>query len=195
LGGFAYGLFIAPSTVTSLSPLDLLTPPWTFAGVYATNAPGAGRLYGGTGIPVPGWVATTNSYVVAGWSANIAWTDWNSVASQLNGASFGNGVWVGSDWLASSQGGFFGVSGVAYGQDTDPSSGRPPLVLFGSYATDQGVPIPTGFDLFVVNTPEPSAFVLGLAGCLLFLGRRAAWRRPTRRRRPSDPPGISSPRL
>src|SRR5258708_5725084 len=48
--GFAYGLFIAPSTVTSLSPLDLLTATWTFTGVYASNTIG-GRLVAVGGNP------------------------------------------------------------------------------------------------------------------------------------------------
>jgi hypothetical protein len=157
IGGFEYGLFIAPSTVTSLSPLDLLTPPWTFTGVYATNTTAAtgGRLNGGIDIRVAAWDGVTNSYVVAGWSANIALDNWSAVAAQLAGASFTNGVWSGPNWLGSSQGGFFGVSARAYGQAPDISSTLPPYDLFGSAPAGLGVPISTGFDLYVIS-PEPS---------------------------------------
>src|SRR5438132_591885 len=46
--GFYYGLFIAPSTVNSLSASDLLTATWTFTGLYGTNtvATTGGRLSG-----------------------------------------------------------------------------------------------------------------------------------------------------
>src|SRR3989442_1058236 len=69
---FYYGLFTASPTVTSLSPLDLLTPAWTFTGLYATNTANTngGRLNGGINVVVPtGWPANvTNSFAVAGWS-------------------------------------------------------------------------------------------------------------------------------
>lgn len=172
-GGFAFGLFIAPSTVTSLSPTDLLSPTWTFTGLYASNFPTstAGRLYGGQGVQVPGWDDMTNSFVVVGWSANIAWTDWNAVAAQLSGASLNNGVWAGPNWLPGSIGGFFGVSPVGYGTAPDPIHLRPGFPLFGvPYA--EGVPISTGFDLYSVNTPEPSVLALAVIGGAAIIGFR-----------------------
>ncbi len=170
--GFAYGLFIAPSTVISVSPLDLLTATWTFTGVYAVNTTTRyGGVNGGSGIPVPGWDNVTNSYAIAGWSANVAGMDWNSVAAQLNGASFTNGGWSGPNWLSTSSGGFFGVSAVGYGEAPDPSRAIPALPLFGSGPTLLGVPISTGWDLFVV-IPEPSATAVGCLGGIILLIRR-----------------------
>src|SRR2546423_978845 len=97
VNGFFYGLFIAPSTVSSLSPSDLLTATWTFTGVYATNtsATSGGRLSGGADVLVPGWNGTSNAYAVIGWSANVAGKNWSAVAAQLSGAAFNNGVWSG----------------------------------------------------------------------------------------------------
>jgi hypothetical protein len=165
--GFAYGLFVAPSTVTSLSPLDLLTPTWSFTGVYATNVSGAGRLYGGSNVPVSAWDSVTNSFVVAGWSANVAWTDWNAVAAQLTAGSLNNDVWTGPNWVPSSSGGFFGVSEVGYGFAPNISGGLPGFGLFGNGTPNAlGVPISTGWDLFVINVPEPSSFALGVMGAL-----------------------------
>jgi hypothetical protein len=182
LNGFSYALFIAPSTVTSLLPLDLLTPVWTFTGLYATNgaaSPG-GLLRDGFGVAVPGWTpSVTNSYVVAGWSANIAWLDWNAVAGQMAGASFTNGVWYGPNWLSSSDRGFFGVSEIGYGGPPGPISLLPPLNIFGPGPSGFGVPITNGFDLFVVSSPEPSAEALWLVGGLMIgvAGRYCGCRR------------------
>src|SRR5712691_3317401 len=49
LGGFYYGVFTAPSTVTTIDNnlQGLLGPAWTFTGVYATNTAFAGRLTAG----------------------------------------------------------------------------------------------------------------------------------------------------
>lgn len=159
LNGFTYGLFTAPSTVNSLSPLDLLDSTWTFTGVYATNtaATSGGRLSAGTVVQVPGWQpGTTNSFAVAGWSSAVAGMDWSTVAGQLSGASFGNGVWSGPNWMPSSSGGFFGVSSLGVGTAPSLASGLPALPIFGTAAPLYGTPIQTGFDLFVINVPEPS---------------------------------------
>jgi hypothetical protein len=176
LNGFYYGLFIAPSTVTSLLPLDLLSPVWTFTDLYATNTAitTGGRLADGLGVSVAAWPPITNSYVLAGWSANIARMDWSAVSGQMADASFTNGIWSGPNWLFSSDGGFFGVSAVGYGQPPGPNSALPALNLFGSAVTGYGVPIMTGFDLFVVSSPEPSAWAYAILGVLsyLVLGRR-----------------------
>jgi hypothetical protein len=178
--GFFYGLFIASSTVTSLSPLDLLTATWTFTGVYAVNLSVSGLLYGGDGVPVPGWDNVTNSYAVAGWSARVAKTDWSSVAAQLNAAAFTSGVWSGTNWLPGSSGGFFGVSSVGYGQAPDISRGIPPFHLFGSGTpTFYGLSIYNGWDLFVVNVPEPSmlGFAVAWSITLLLIRKRVDGRR------------------
>jgi hypothetical protein len=174
VAGFYYGLFIAQSTVTSLSPLDLLTPTWTFTGVYATNSAGPGVLYGGTSVPVPGWDDTTNSFVVAGWSAAVAQADWNSVSQQLAGAILTNGVWYGPNWLPGPGQGFFGVSVVGFGEAPGPTAGRGPFTLFGLVPTPQGTPVP-GFDLFAISTPEPSALALLVSAGLALLARRGLW--------------------
>jgi hypothetical protein len=89
--------------------------------------------------------------------------NWSSVAAQLSGASFTNGVWYGPNWLAASDRGFFGVSTIGYGFAPDPSLGQPPFPLFGGPGT-QGVSISSGFDLFVINTPEPPALPLLVVG-------------------------------
>lgn len=168
-GNYYYGLFIAASTVTSLSATDLLTPTWTFTTAYATNTsnPSGGLLTGGC-VQVPGWDTTTNAYVLAGWSANIGGSDWASVAFQLSGALLNNGVWSGPNWLPSSQGGFFGVSMVGIGGAPDPVLALPCFDLFGTTPNDWIIsPISAGWDLFTVNTPEPSSRNLFLLGILV----------------------------
>jgi len=172
-GGFYYAVFTAPPTVTSLSPADLLTPTWTFTGLYGSNIPTStgGRLSGGLDAIVPtGWPAgVTNSFVVVGWSANVSGKDWSLVAAQLTGASFQNGVWTGPNWSPSSQGGFFGTSAVGFGVASLPGSALPAFSLFGTTPNAQGTPI-GGFDLFVVNVPEPSTLLLaGIATAALSL--------------------------
>ena len=55
-GAYFFGLFTASSTVTSATVGDLLTPTWTFTGIYATNIAAAGRLSGGIGVAtLAGW--------------------------------------------------------------------------------------------------------------------------------------------
>jgi len=179
LGGFYYGVFTAPSTVTSLSPSDLLTPTWTFTGLYGSNRPTStgGRLVGGGfGVTVPtGWAEfETRSFVVAGWSANVALPDWTAVQVQLTGTSFNNGIWSGPNWSPSSAGGFFGVSAVGVGT-AYPGVGYfdlPIFTLFGTTQVLEGTPIP-GFDLFVVNAPEPSTWTLAAFGIVALLASRA----------------------
>ena len=160
--GFYYALFTADPSVTSLSPLDLLSATWRFTGTYATNTgnPDGGRLLGGFCTRVAGWHDTTNSYVFAGWSANIAGPDWNAVATQLTGASFNNGVWSGPNWLLPSDRGFFGVSMVGRGVALNPVHGQPCFNLFGMVPYGYiDTPISTGWDLFV-TVPEPSTGIV-----------------------------------
>src|SRR5689334_22325401 len=87
--GFYYGLFVAPSTVSTIdtSLQNLLTPTWTFTGVYATNTGLVGRLNGGTPT-VPNWPAATfETYLIVGWSSNLG-HDWSLVGNELQGATF-----------------------------------------------------------------------------------------------------------
>jgi hypothetical protein len=180
--GFYYGLFIAPSTVTTVSPQDLLTAAWTFTDVYATNtiATSGGRLSGGGAIRVALWDTTTNAYCVAGWSANVSPSDWASVAGQLVGASFTNGLWSGPNWLPTSAGGFFGVSALGLGFAPNFNSSLPAQPLFGPASPGFLMPIGTGFDLYEVGVPEPEAWglvALGGAGLLWSMARHRTGRR------------------
>jgi len=192
-GGFYYAVFTAPPTVTSLSPLDLLTPTWTFTGLYGTNLAFStgGRLNGGLDAIVPtGWPAgVTNSFVVVGWSANVSGKDWSSVAAQLAGASFHNGVWSGTNWLLSSSDGFFGISALGFGVAGPPGGIVPPFSLFGPAPNLLGTPISTGFDLFVIIAPEPSTWALAGIGATLLLVARYRCRR-SRNRNSGGSPGT-----
>jgi len=192
LGGFAYAVFTAAPTVTTLAPLDLLTPAWTFTGLYATNVPFStgGRLFGGFNVPVPtGWPpGVTNSFAVAGWSANVSGNDWNLVAAQLAGATFQNGVWTGPNWSLSSDRGFFGVSSVGFGVSGSPGNDLPTFNLFGTASSALGTPI-QGFDLFVVNAPEPSTWALAGMGATFLMTVRFRCRR-RRKRSSGGSPGT-----
>jgi hypothetical protein len=176
--GFYYGLFIAPSTVSTIdsSLQGLFTPTWTFTGVLATNTASAGRLAGGTP-NVPGWApASFQSYLVVGWSANLG-ASWASVAAQLQGATFSTNAFLGTAFTTT---GFIGASlsraggpgllpfgepGGASGTDTFPT-----LPLFGTASTGTGTPA-APFTLFTAtNVPEPTSMALiglGLAAGLV----------------------------
>src|SRR6267378_3312780 len=69
--GFYFGVFTAPSTVTSATALDLLSSTWTFTGLYGTNtaATAGGRMSGGNGAATStGWnPGETNSFAILGW--------------------------------------------------------------------------------------------------------------------------------
>jgi len=187
LGGFYYAVFTAASTVTSIDVnlQNLLNGTWTFTGVYATNSAVAtgGRLLTGGGIATTtqGWTpGQTNSYLLLGWSGNLATTDVNSILNQLRGAQLQGGFWVGGGFTNLFSG-FLGVTPIGFGEAGGGTTGLGPLQLFGATATAAGQPIgsnpnPSPFDLFVVcgPCPEPSAFALaGLgAAAVLFLRRR-----------------------
>ena len=185
LGGFYYGVFSASSMITSVDPSlqDLLSTKWTFTGVYATNTFGiAGRFTGGVNVTtLHGWEpGVTNSYLLVGWSSSIAGRDWNAVSGQLAGASLQNGVWKGPNWRVASDGGFIGVTEIGFGEAGGWFQGNPlpPLALFGTTETPQGIPIGSPFDMFVVGAdpgavPEPSAYaLLSLATTALVIRRR-----------------------
>jgi len=180
--GFYYALLTAPSSVTSASGLDLLTPTWTFTGNYGTNTAGSGggRLVGGglNTTTLGAWPAgVTNRYVLAGWSANVAGSDWNSVKAQLTGGSFAGGVWTWPNGGLTAHGGFYGISDVtastAFGSAGGGTDALPSHPLFGPSPIGSGTPIPTGFTLFVIQVPEPSTLALaGLGAAALLLIRR-----------------------
>jgi len=181
-GGFYYGLFLAPSTVTTIdsSLQGLLTPTWTFANIYATNTATAGRLSGGTPA-VPGWPAAQfDTYIIVGWSANLG-HDWTTIQNELNGASFSGNQWIGGNFGTPAGNAFLGASfaragggglpfgepGGASGTDTYPT-----LNLFGTASTGTGTPA-SPFTLFYVNVPEPTSFaLLGLGSAALMIFRR-----------------------
>jgi len=176
--GFYFGVFTAPSTVTSATGLDLLSATWTFTGLYGTNtiATAGGRMSGGNGAATStGWQpGQTNSFLVAGWSANLG-HDWAEIRNQLNGATFSGGVWSGPNWNTGNNQ-FFGTSAVGFGAAGGGPTGIPAFGLFGP-ANAQGNPITTPTDLFTVSAvPEPGTFALaglGAAALLIFRRRKA----------------------
>ncbi len=128
--------------------------PFTFAGVYATNTAGAGRLSGGT-VAVNGWQPNTvMNYEVAGWSKSLGPT-WQSA------------------WLSGTFGtaGFYGVSAVASGTAGGGSPvPAPAWNIFGG----SGI---AGFNLSPVGgtppVPEPTSMALaGLGAAALLIFRR-----------------------
>lgn len=168
--GFYYTLLTAASTVTTVDAngQDLLTPTWTFAGVYATNTPVGGRESSGTATTTAGWaLGVTNSYVIVGWSSSLG-HDWSVLSSKLSGAQLTGGQWLGGSFGI--DGSFFGISPVAYG--SVDSGGVTTYSLFGT-ANGQGNPLTSGFTLSVVTVPEPSSFALaGLGAAALLIFRR-----------------------
>lgn len=183
LGGFVYGIFTAPSTVTSISPnlQELLTSTWTFTGVYATNAAitTGGRESGGTAVTANGsWgVGITNSYLLVGWSANLAGQNWSSIAAMLNGAHFGGGAWTGSNFISTAANAYLGATAIGYGAAGGTDSGGnavPAFPLFNTGTpTTGGVPLSTPTDLYIITVPEPSTFALaGLGAAALLIFRR-----------------------
>jgi hypothetical protein len=192
LGGFVYGLFTAPSTVTTIdsSLQDLFGPNWQFTGLYATNTsvPTGGRLLdggaiGASGAPAQGWMpGQTNSFIIVGWSTSIAGQDWNSVANQLRGAIFhAGGVWSRGGFSTNANAGsrnmFLGATTIGFGMSGDPNNGLPAFPLFGQAPTVQGNPISSPFDMFIISVvPEPGLLALaGVSAAALLISRR---RRP-----------------
>jgi hypothetical protein len=171
-GSFIYGVFTAPSTVTTIDAylLNLLTSTWTFTGVYATNTAlsTGGRFSGGAGVPtVTGWPAgVTNSYLVLGWSANIG-TTWSAVSSAMMDAAISSG---GSTLI---YGGWLGASAIGFGAAGGGTGGLPAFSLISTAGPDaQGTPISTGWQLYTV-IPEPGTIVLaGLGAASLMIFRR-----------------------
>jgi hypothetical protein len=156
---FVYGIFAAPSTVSSVS--GVTDPNWTFTGSYATNRAFAGRLLGGVvTLPSPYAAGTTYNFLIRGWSSNIAGQDWTGVQAFIHNLEI--------DPLAyGSQGQFFGTSSIATMIVSGPLN--PTQVIFG---TSPGYNI-QGFLLDQVPTPEPSSFALvALGGVAWTVSRR-----------------------
>jgi hypothetical protein len=177
-GSFYYALLTTSSTVTSVSASgqELLTPAWTFTGLYATNyfTTSGGRLSIGQNVPtLTGWPSfVTNSFVVVGWSTNLG-THWETVSTELVGANLSNGKWTGGAFnVLDSSLAFLGISVVGNGVGGGGTAFLPPTVIFGPARQDSN-PIGGSTDLFVVLVPEPSTTALAaLAGVLLFIRRR-----------------------
>jgi hypothetical protein len=154
--GFYYGLFTAPSTVTAATTSDLLTPTWTFTGIYATNIAAAGRLSGGNGVAtLAGWApGATNSFLVAGWNA-VMGHDWSTVSSELSQSSLHP---------------YFGTSAVSFGAAGGGTAGMPAFALWGLSPTPQGTPLSAGF--VIGSWPEPSTGALLLIAGFTLVVRR-----------------------
>ena len=188
LGGFYYAVFTAASTVTSIdvSLQNLLTSTWTFTGVYATNsavATGGRLLNGASGIATTqGWTpGQTNSYLLLGWSGNLATFDVNSILNDLRGAQLQGGGWTVGGFATNDFSGlaFVGATTIGFGAAGGGTTGLGPLLLFGPANDPAGNPIganpnPSPFDLFIVcnSCPEPSAFALAGLGAAAILFRR-----------------------
>jgi hypothetical protein len=150
IGGFYYGLFTAPLGTTNT---DLTSGLWTFTGVYATNTTitTGGKLSGGTEVAsTAGWPPATvsNTFLIAGWSANLAQTNWTSISNQLAGARPSGGQWSGGNWIGN---GFFGVSSTGYGVCGGGPQSVPAPNLFGRTPTFYGIPITNGWSLYPVT--------------------------------------------
>jgi hypothetical protein len=161
-GGFYFGLFTAPSTVTSATISDLLTPTWTFTGLYATNIAAAGRISGGASVATQrGWApGETNSFLVAGWSSNYG-HDWSTVSSLIGSGNYP------LDW--------FGITSVSFGAAGGGTAGLPAFSLWGTTPTAQGTPLSSGFGVILI--PEPSATALLVTGVLALTCRRVYCRK------------------
>ena len=175
--GFYFGLFTASSTITSATINDILTPTWTFTGLYGTNtaATAGGRMSGGNGAAtLTGWQpGVTNSFVVVGWSANLG-HDWTLIRDQAasGGVNFSGGAYYGTGW-ATTVNAFLGLTAVGFAQAGGGPTGIPAPNLFGPIST-QANPVQGLTDLYpVLNIPEPSTFALaGLGAAALVIFRR-----------------------
>ena len=149
---------------TTMAQLD--SQGWLATGLMATNSNSAGRLStvaGSTQVTVPWASGTTQSIVLAGWSANLGST-WGSVSNVLSNWNSLSGGIVGNA--------FFGLSATGY---IAANAANPGTTVFNNAATPQGLPI---FSLNtqlneVVAVPEPGTLALAaLGGASLLMFRR-----------------------
>jgi len=131
----------------------------------ATNTSVAGRVTPvnpNAGAQVPWSPGTTDSIMLAGWSANLG-TTWAAVQAVLNSPSLLGAV---------AGNAFFGLSNTGY-ITTLSTSTSPGAAVFGTGATAQGLPIfslLTQLNLVVV--PEPTTLALMALGGAALLFRR-----------------------
>jgi hypothetical protein len=140
---------------------------WTATGLTAVNSStSAGKLSPvnpSTQASVPWANGTTESVVLAGWSANLG-TSWSTVENELaNWANVGSSI----PGIA-----FFGLSSTGY---INPGTANPGVQVFAAAAGPQGLPIyslNTQLDE-VVSVPEPGTLALAaLGGASLLMFRR-----------------------
>jgi hypothetical protein len=157
---YVFALFVAPSTVTTVS--GATDPNWTFTGCYATNTTAAtgGRIAGGQPIlPAPYATTTTWNFIIRGWSSTIAGQDWPTAQAVIHSFEANNALEA-VDM-------FYGTSAIA----TITVGGAPSLPSAALFGTTPGTSI-QGFVLNMVPIPEPSSFALAAVGLVLLCGRR-----------------------
>jgi len=156
--GYYYALLMQPyagGPTNNPTASTLLSGGWLYTGAGATNVVNAGRLGGGptnvTSFNDP--IGQGNQFVIVGWSSNVAT---NGLAGWL---TVSNSLSLGSWSTANGLTGYFGVSQVGTG--TGSGSLASAELLFGG-ATG----IQSGWNLYVVPTPEPSTFAFAGLGAL-----------------------------
>jgi len=150
----------------SLAALQTWSTSWADPNVYATNGTVSGRPIfqpasdNGQSVIWPN--GSTNSVMLAGWSANLG-TSWASVITALNN-------W-GTTQIPNA---FVGVSSTGF---INPGTVNPGIIIFGNASNANGLQIynpstnPMMLDLLPV--PEPATLALcGLGGLSLLLFRR-----------------------
>jgi len=181
-GTYYYALFIADSTVTSAGTatasgaLDpTRTAGWGQAiwaagnpanlsgGIYGTNTTVLGR-FNGNPDSTDAWITgratgTSASFLVVGWSSNIAGPDWATAKAYIDGV-----IDTGGGSIANA---FYGASGVATTVQLGGGTTSPGFI-FGANPGQVN-----GFTLGLQAVPEPGTFALaGLGAAALLIFRR-----------------------
>jgi len=164
-GNYFFALFVAPTSIgTNYSLTSRLEDPTFYGfqlvnspvGTYGTNTAAVGRMNGNPttdGTPVAGYApGPSATFVVVGWSGNIAGPDWNAFRPWLNFGMVKG--WAGHSSVAEA---------VQLGGGLIPQG-----TIFGGAAGQA-----SAFGLTIPITPEPSAFALaGLGAAALVIFRR-----------------------